>query len=333
MTEENQAATSSVNEITADNVTKTQVDEFFDNGGKFSEKESKKEKAEVKDAPKDDAANTDKGGNEPDKKDSGNAGDEKPKSDKDGKIEYGALHEERKRRQALQKEVEDTKADRAKAQEVLKLLEQYSPNKNVPPEFDKDPVAAMKYELDQIKSMNQKRNEWEQNMQHEHRFVSAYKKSTDAFTKDAPDYRTAYNHLMQTRYDELQALGFDDAGAKKVIIDEEKWIVGKAYQDGVNPAQRIYNLALKRGYTKGAAKAAADAVEDKDNPANQAILDKLNNIEKGQKRNANLPNGSKSGKENLTVEELAGMDPDTLNHLFKPSEFDRMWEKHFGKAS
>lgn len=222
---------------------------------------------------------------------------EEPKEEK--KVNYGALHEERERRKALQKEVESYKSRTEKMERAFQEIVQ----RNRPePTYEEDPVEALRLENQQIKQFLNAQAQQSIAQVNDSQYWTKFQESENAFKQDAPDYDVAVKFLTNTRLEELKDLGFSDAEAKKVIGDEIRWIADKAYNDEVNPAERFYNLAKRRGY-----KQEVSPVETK-----------LKTIQKGMQVNRSLPNGSKSTSNDLTLEALSAMDGE---------EFDQAWEK------
>jgi hypothetical protein len=74
-----------------------------------------------------------------------------------------------------------------------------------------------------------------------------------------PEFGQAYAHACADRDAELAELGYADPALRRQIVQaEETEIVGRALAEGVNPAERIYKLARRRGY-RGAGEVDARA--------------------------------------------------------------------------
>jgi hypothetical protein len=101
---------------------------------------------------------------------------------------------------------------------------------------------------------------------------------------------------------------------KQLMLQDETAIVARAFQDGVNPAERIYAIAKSRGYK------AAEEESPLASNENKQIMDKLDQLDKGIKNSRSLGNisGSAPTSQSLTLEKLAMMDDD---------DFDRNWNK------
>ena len=80
------------------------------------------------------------------------------------------------------------------------------------------------------------------------------------FIKRDPTYRAAVQHLVDSRHAELEALGMTDRAARqRTITSDVQAIARKAREEGVNPAERFYNVAVQRGFAKAAKPASAPA--------------------------------------------------------------------------
>lgn len=290
--------------ITPDTVTDAQIDKFFESGGSFEDSQP-----ETASKPVNEATN-----GEPEKNDSQpEVAKEEPKEEK--KVNLGALHEERARRKA---EREAREAAERERDELRQQLQKFAQKQE--PSFDDDPVEALRRENAQIKQViiaqankaltdNENAKYWER-----------VRESENAFKQDKPDFDDAIKFLASTRMEELKDLGWDDQAASKVLADEIRWISDKAYADEVNPAERFYNLAMRRGFKPPEQK--KELVSE--------VNEKLDRIEKGIKTNRQLPPASKSLNQDLTAEALADMNVDALSNLTGNTEFDKAWNKLFG---
>lgn len=130
-------------------------------------------------------------------------------------------------------------------------------------------------------------------------FVDKYRSDAEAFEAVNPDFKRAYNFLLNSRAEELRAIGYDTPQAlHEALIADEMAIAQMAFQKGKSPAEMIYNLANQRGYKREAA-------------AKSAAADKLNNIERGQAANKSLSNAAgSSGDQEMTAEMLIAMPAD-----------------------
>jgi hypothetical protein len=275
--------------------------------------------------------------------DGGNPGGETNPTDQDGKSKDGkgepkhvplsALQEERTKRKALGDTVKNLETQLAEMRGKFSILDRLNEKPGdqktdapaAPPSVEEDIFGAVKHvgetlaqmqkRLDDEKAANEKKTADEVAQQ---TFVNNYKADAAQFETKNPDYKQAYNFLLQTRASELIAIGYDDpmalqaagapiqevqAAAKALhdaLIADEKGIADLAFGKKKSPAQIIYDLAKQRGY-KAAAK-PADTGKG---------AEKLDTIERGQQVNKSLTGaGGSDGGDQMTAERLLAMPLD-----------------------
>lgn len=231
-------------------------------------------------------------------------------------VPLAALHEERERRKDLAKRLEENESKTKRMEEAFQKLIQNNQPKEEIPSYEDDPLQNLRAEQQKIESKLKQTDEYINRQQLERQHQEAYNQfavkcteSTSAFLNEKPDYKEAYDYLRLNRYNELQALGFNSQQALEAINIDEENIALKAYQDNVNPAERIYKLAEYRGYK--------NSPKESDNKNNQN-KQKLEQIEKGQVLAKSL-NGVGGGATESTMS-LA-----KLAELEGP-DFDKQWQ-------
>lgn len=149
-------------------------------------------------------------------------------------------------------------------------------------------------------------------------FVNNYRQDAAAFEVTTPDFKPAYNFLLEARAAELIAVGYDDPKALQAAgaTPDEVHAAAKALHDALtadeyaiaqmaqskkkSAAEMLYNLAKQRGY-----KSESTAVA----PSKGA--EKLDTIERGQQANKSLSTaGGSSGDAEMTAERLLSMPMD-----------------------
>lgn len=221
-----------------------------------------------------------------------------PEPEEEKKVNYGALHEERMKRKELQEKVVKMES---RFEQLVQLL-QPKQEKQVPT-VDEDPVANFDARLQQQEQLQSQIIQQQQAEQVQRQVVTAYQAQAAEYASKQPDFTDAYQHLVKGRIKELEVLGYDTQTAAQVAQQEEFNIAYKSLQDGVNPAERLYQIALQRGYSKKEQSPQAPAKD-------------LKVIEKGQQKSKPASGGAPSGE--LSLEALAEMDD---------AEFDAAWEK------
>lgn len=132
--------------------------------------------------------------------------------------------------------------------------------------------------------------------------LNRYRAEAAAFAAKEPSFTSAYSALVQSRIEDYTAAGFRADEAANIAYQEELAIAHKAHADGVNPAERIYALAKRRGLVKA-----------QSNTGNGAT------IMSAAERTAPLAGArGDSPRANVTLEQLAQMDE---------KEFQANWDK------
>lgn len=148
-------------------------------------------------------------------------------------------------------------------------------------------------------------------------FVDNYTKACNEFEKTTPDFKAAYDFLLNSRAAELRAIGYETPETlHQALIADEFAIAQMAMEKGKSPAELIYNLANQRGYKK--------ATGGKPDAEAEAAAERLATIERGQAAHKSLSNtGGSSGDQEMTAEALIAMPA---------AEFEAWCEKNPAKA-
>lgn len=225
-----------------------------------------------------------------------------------------ALREEREKRKAESeraKRLEDT------FQRVLEMQNKAAPKQTEPEEkplpdpeadlggFLYEKLARMEKEISKYQQSSQQEEVVRQQYQAEQRMLDEYKMQAARFAQTTPDFNQAYNALVSDRIAELETMGFPGAQAAQMAYNEEMMIVGQALNEGVNPAERIYSVAKRRGLV-GKQQAAGSTNSEQ--------------VLKAASR-ANALNGARgeSPRGQMSLEQLAEIDD--------PVEFEKQWNK------
>lgn len=165
---------------------------------------------------------------------------------------------------------EERQARRALEEKFTALQEQLTakaaPPPEVPPDPELDPLGSMMHQLKtlnaQVESMTAARTQdstqQEQQKQFE-KFVQSAREVRDEFVKTTPDFNDAYQHIRNVRTEDLRAVGVPAADINKLLLQDELALTQSAFQTGKNPAQEMYNMAKRYGYTAKAPAPAANA--------------------------------------------------------------------------
>jgi hypothetical protein len=238
-------------------------------------------------------------------------------------VPYGALHEEREKRKELQRELQANAEKTRRLEEAWERLQaQGLPAAKESPNFNDDPIEALRHEQEELKKRTDATNEYLRQQNHQAQmqqaqmeFVNKYAQSANAYKQENPDFQPAYGFLVESTKAELRAAGYNEDEVARALVIREAEVVAKAYQDGVNPAERIYNLAKSRGYFKSTTAPSQDVSN---------AQQKLEATKKGMELSKSLDGGvPPSGK--MTLEQLASLDDD--EEFLK--EFKKMHKRKF----
>lgn len=177
------------------------------------------------------------------------------------------------------------------------------PQEEAPPDPEQDIFGYAKWAQKQIIELQKQITTAQTKTQEEfqaYRMKDAFKADISAYRAQKPDFDMAYQHLVNNRDAELQALGFDNQQERQQMLEREAAsIVSDAISKGHSPADRLYRLAVARGYQMQAQQTDAQAKA-------QADLDR---IKAGQAAAQSLRGAGSGGAvgEQLTVQKLANM--------------------------
>ena len=243
---------------------------------------------------------------------------------KRGTVPVGALGEERARRREADQKVAAL-TEKVADMEALFAKFQKGPEKP-PPSFEEDAVAATQHHigkvgerLTKVEKIIESNTEASRTQAEQRAFVGRYVGAVQAFTAEKPDFQEAYRHLFNDRQAEHREAGHTDPELlERMLFAEEAGIVDQAFRDGVNPAQRLYRLAERRGYKPAGAKAPAAAPEPEP--------DKIETLKKGAEGAKSLSTVRGAPESTVTLERLLELS------RTDPAAFDREFEKTFPRG-
>jgi len=224
---------------------------------------------------------------------------EKPKF-----VPHAALHEERVKRQALEKEASDLRSwqrqmmDRIQQAEALRAQEA-APK---PPSLDDDPIGAIVHKLDTVEGRLQAQAQMQQRQAEEQQWNQYVERDRQQFMAQAPDYPDAINHLAENRANMYRALGYADHEVTALLNQDASAFAVRSRQTGMSLSQMLYNAAKASGYQP--------------QPAGEETAAKLATIAKGQETTRSA--GAGRAKASLTPADLLNMSPE---------DFNKHWDK------
>lgn len=190
-----------------------------------------------------------------------------------------------------------------------------------PPDPNTDPLGAMMHQLENVNktvadlqaAIATQRAQSDEASKFQ-RFQSDVLRLRDDFIKTTPDFPAAYDHLRNARISDLRAFGFTDDKIQQILFQEEVTLSQQAMKLQRNPAQAVYDMAKRHGYTPKPA-AGTPATPDA----------KLTSIQQAQAAAKPLP--STPQLEDVTIEGLkAASDADLTKLVHDP----KMWAKITG---
>lgn len=219
-------------------------------------------------------------------------------------VSVKALQEERAKRQAMERKLAELEAR-------LNQPPQPAPQEqaNDEPDPETDPIGYLKH----IKAEHERRKAMEAETAEEQRLMAAYRADAASFKQEAPDFQDAYNYLIQSRVQELQAIGTDPAEIPSIIKNDELGIAARARALGTNAAQIAYSFAKARGYT------GPKPAEQTPAPAPIVAQPDMQKARQAVAATA-AAGGKAAAPKTITPEDAANL---------KGAAFDAWWEKHF----
>lgn len=222
-------------------------------------------------------------------------------------VPLGAIQEARNENKTLKKELEELKTKWTGGEQKLNaLLQKIQGDKQELPAYDKNPLEhlkakndALEADLRTIKEAEEKRGkESEVNTQmaeFQRNVVSAEK----TFAKENPDYAEAVAKVQEVWRHEYELAGVPEQLIDSMLARKGAQFSYASIQKEQNPAEAVYKLAQRYGYTK-----AEKKEESKDK-------DKLKTIAKGQEAEKSLTTGKSGG--DMSLEALATMSEEELD--------------------
>jgi len=244
------------------------------------------------------------------------AGEPKPAAADAGKADHVPLAtflEEKKARKALNDKFQETERQLAEFRGKFEIINKLKLGGEVepaaptgPPSVQDDIFGAVNHVIETVAQMEKRtadekaaKEASDKAAADQKTFVDKYKADASAFESKTPDFKPAYDFLLNSRAAELKAIGYDTPESlHQALVADEFAIAEMAFAKGKSPAEMIYALANQRGYKKAM---AAD-------PDAGAGAEKLATIERGQAAHKSLSaTGGSSGDQDMTAQALIDM--------------------------
>lgn len=247
-----------------------------------------------------------------------------PQEEHDRRVPLKALQEERHKRAEYERQVQEFQrreqewrqwAEQVQRQQMMGHNNgpQMEQEQVAEPDPETDPIGALKHAREQQRQL-QEAIQQQQMAAQQQQYVQqlnqvAYQAATQ-FQQQAPDYQDAYRYALQSRAQELVALGTPETQVANILQREELSLIDTALRNGRNPAEAIYQFAKARGFSGKTAASPAPAAPD---PALQQA--------KAAVAPSATTGGAPAARGSMSLADIANL---------KGAAFDSAWSKHFG---
>lgn len=250
--------------------------------------------------------------------------------DKSKFVPHGALHAEREERKKIQAELAEFKTRHAVLEDrwntILKV-QQPQQEEVKPPNPEEDIFAYAKWQGEQMEALKARiegeskaKAENEASNAQEQALWNDWNQSVQTFAAQTADFKDAAQFLSDTREKQLVALSrveprFASPQARTQQINAElKGIVYAAKQQGISPAEMVYQISKDYGFA-GAQQPA---------PEPHVISEKIEALDAAQAASRTLASSNgKAAGDALTAQAIADMSP---------AEFERWHSKPENQA-
>ena len=247
-------------------------------------------------------------------------------STRDFEKAYGIAESKRvELRQQLENQARQNQALKQQLDAVIGQMQQPAANTALPPvpDKDEDPLGYYNYQLQYLgRTVSQQQQylaaqaERERYNQQINGLKNAYRQSAAQFAQEQTDFADAYHFLEKSRIEEYMAAGYNAKEAESYLHEDEMAIAAKAFREGANPAERVYNAARARGY----------------NPSLKGP-GKLAQVENGLRNAKSLGSSkTKAMKESLDISMVDEMNEDEFNRYFNQVKEEQKKANNYHKG-
>jgi hypothetical protein len=146
-------------------------------------------------------------------------------------------------------------------------------------------------------------------------------------------YHGAYLHLVNMQHGILEAQGFTDENVRnRMIRESELQIVANAKKAGANPAQVIFNMALKSGFQMPAKQEGGEKKPAQKTEAQKKAEEHIERVENGLKASQSLTGKGGGSYSGLTAKQVLTMDDDAFAAYVDKLGGDDEFMRRFGGA-
>lgn len=227
----------------------------------------------------------------------------------------------------LTRRLADAQQQVAELQTLIRQAVAQPPAPAPAPDPSTDPIGSLMHQLGELNKQVaalQQGVVQSQQVQQQTTQLQAFQQQVaqlkEQFVTTTPDFNAAVEHLRSTRIADLRAFGLTDSQISQQIIREEYSIAEAAIMAGKNPAQVMYEMSKRHGYTASASPAPAPG-------AASAPGVPLDAIARAQAAAKNLP-AAPSPEADLSVEALRQASDADLNKLvLDPAAWNKLTQR------
>lgn len=204
-------------------------------------------------------------------------------------VPHQALHEERLRRQALEREIAD--------------LRKPKPAQDAEIDENENPIGALAALKAKLKAWEDRATEERTVVAESQEIVARMAPRVEAYAKEHPEYPDQVTFLRNSRATELQLLGHDPQSIARVVAQEEMALARHVLTHDLDPGDVMAQLATARGWQ-------AKAETQKPAPA-QKPEERIARLAKGQKAATSSSGGGGGGgaaNDEMSIEDLLNLD-------------------------
>ncbi len=237
--------------------------------------------------------------------------DAPPKQD-DRQVSLQALQQERSRRQMVEQQLQEI-------QRAIQQAQAEYERQQKTPDPQEDPIGAIQYQNEQLKTQLEQVTQWRQQQEavqqqaaFQSELVNRVAQSAREFAQQAPDYPEAWKFVTEARSKQLAVLIPDPVQREQTMMREALEIATQAMQQGLNPAQRYYDIAKAWGYQ-------AQTAPPPQAPPPVVQSAAAQTIQRGLKQQSGISGGGSPPSTEMSPQQLA--------NIRDPKAFAAAWDK------
>jgi hypothetical protein len=227
-------------------------------------------------------------------------------------VPHAALHEERTKRQQLEREIAELRAGKQPQGQQVPTAEDEAPDEQ------QDPLGTIAWLKNQLRDERKTRVEQHQHQTQLQELGERIGTRVQAYAAEHPEYQDQVTFLRQSRAEELRLAnpGMTPQQVVQQLVYEEIELGRNALQHDRDPGEIVAGLAKHRGWQP---KAGATApVQQQPQPA--AAQQRLDQLKRGTAAAVSpSASGGAGASADMTIEDLVNLDGE---------DFDKAFESH-----